>query len=389
MSTTTEEVMIDGIDDFLMMPDADSIVIAEEEEKKPGMFSAAESSTEFFEELDDETNLVDEIDEETPVTTAKPGRKKVDKSGVVEVFTKLIDEQVILPFDDGKAIEDYTINDWKDLIVENINEREKQIREQTPQEFFAALPQELQLAAQYVHNGGTDMQGLFRALSQTQEIGALDVNEPTHQEYIARQYLMATNFGNGDEALIEDQVSEWMEHGVLDKKAKQFKPKLDEMQQEILTQKLKQQEDFKKEQQLKKEQYVNNIYKTLEPAEINGIKLDRKTQQFLFEELTNAKYQSMTGKPTNKLGKLLEDYQFGATTRYDLIAEALWLLSDPDSYRETIRKNVKNEVVEETVRTLKTEQGRKAATSSTENANENGKVPARTIKRKEVNIFKR
>lgn len=379
MSTTTEDVTLEGIDDFLMMPDADSIVIPTEEEKKPGMFTPSENSLEFFEE----TETIDDIDDDTPIVE-KPGRKKIDKSGMVEVFSKLIEDQVILPFDDGKPIEEYTINDWKDLIIENISEKEKAIKEQTPKEFFEALPQELQIAAKYVNDGGTDMKGLFRALAQTQETFELNPDEPEHQEHIARQYLKATNFGDDD--LIEDQIAEWVDHGLIDKKAKQFKPKLDDMQQEVLAYRLKQQEEFKKEQIAKKEHYINNIYKTLEPAELNGVKLDRKTQQFLFEELTSAKYQSMTGKPTNKLGKLLEDYQFGDNTRYDLIAEALWLLSDPDGYKEKIRSNIKNEVVEETVKKLKTEQGRKTITSSIEPEDDK---KGRTIKRKETNIFKR
>ena len=85
MSTTTEDVTLEGIDDFLMMPDADSIVIPTEEEKKPGMFTPSENSLEFFEE----TETIDDIDDDTPIVE-KPGRKKIDKSGMVEVFSKLI-----------------------------------------------------------------------------------------------------------------------------------------------------------------------------------------------------------------------------------------------------------------------------------------------------------
>ena len=42
-----------------------------------------------------------------------------------------------------------------------------------------------------------------------------------------------------------------------------------------------------------------------------------------------------------------------------MIAEALWLLSDPDSYRNELKKQGKNAAVEQTVRQLKTEQSRK------------------------------
>jgi hypothetical protein len=46
-----------------------------------------------------------------------------------------------------------------------------------------------------------------------------------------------------------------------------------------------------------------------------------------------------------------------------LIAEALWLLSNPDEYRQTLTKQGKNQAVEQTVRHLKTEQSRKNTTT--------------------------
>jgi hypothetical protein len=210
---------------------------------------------------------------------------------------------------------------------------------------------------------------------------------PEHQEVIVRQYLQATGFGNGDAELMEDQVQEWLQSGIIAKKAQQFKPKLDAMQEEVIQSKLQQQEQFRQEQQRKKEEYMENIFNTLKPAEVNGIKLDAKRQKFLWDELTTAKYQSMTGRPTNLLGKLLEDHQFGKTPRYDLIAETLWLLSDPDDYKENIRKQAKNEVTQDTVRKLKTEEARKIASNVREE--EEDTPPARRIPRPATNIFKR
>ena len=56
--------------------------------------------------------------------------------------------------------------------------------------------------------------------------------------------------------LIEDQIQEWVEGNLLSKKANQFKPKLDEMQEEVVQAKLAQQEMFKQEQLAKKEAQV-------------------------------------------------------------------------------------------------------------------------------------
>jgi len=162
---------------------------------------------------------------------------------------------------------------------------------------------------------------------------------------------------------------------------------LDQMQEEVVQSKLAQQEQFRAEQQKKKEEYMENIYNTLKPSELNGVKIDSKRQKFLWDELTTVKYESMTGRPTNLLGKLLEDHQFGKSPRYDLIAETLWLLSDPDDYKENIRKQAKNEVTQDTVRKLKTEEARKIA--STVKDEEEDKPSGRKIPRPAANIFKR
>lgn len=412
--TSVSNVSIESIDDFLPMPGAESIVTSDEEDEKLTVFSKNKSVDMSFLEKDDDDSDDDsseDTDKKKKTTSAdvasafaeldadlededaegaeekKPGRKKIDKSGMVETFSKLIEEGLIVPFEDDKSLEEYSVKDWKELIQANFEEREKALREQTPKEFFESLPQELQYAAEYVAKGGTDMKGLFRALSQTEEVRSLDPRNDEHQELIARQYLQATNFGNGDNELIEDQLQEWIESGVIAKKAQQFKPKLDQMQEEVVQSKLAQQEQFRAEQQKKKEEYMENIYNTLKPSELNGVKIDSKRQKFLWDELTTVKYESMTGRPTNLLGKLLEDHQFGKSPRYDLIAETLWLLSDPDDYKENIRKQAKNEVTQDTVRKLKTEEARKIA--STVKDEEEDKPTSRKIPRPAANIFKR
>jgi hypothetical protein len=407
-NTTVDSVTIDSIDDFLPMPGAEAIVTSEGgEEEKPGIFSAPGKTVdmEFLESSKDD-------DEKEPTSTekkaetaqalaaldseleaaaedeeaGKSGRRRIDKSGLVDTFSKLIEEGMIVPFEDDKSLEDYSLKDWKELLQANFEERERSIREQTPKEFFESLPHELQYAAEYVARGGQDMKGLFQALAQVEEVRNLDVNEPGHQEMIVRQYLQATNYGNGDAELIEDQIAEWAEMGTLNKKAIQFKPKLDQKQEELVQAKLAQQEAFRQQQEAQKRAYMDNIYHTLKPGDLNGVKLDGKRQKFLWDELTTVKYASMTGRPTNLLGKLLEEHQFGKAPRYDLIAETLWLLSDPDDYKEHVRKQVKNEVTQETVRKLKTEEARKIASSVKDEQED--KPVSRKIPRP-TNIFKR
>jgi len=82
----------------------------------------------------------------------------------------------------------------------------------------------------------------------------------------------------------------------------------------------------------------------------------------LYAGLVQPNYPSMSGRPTNMLGHLLEKYQY-VEPRPDIIAEALWLLADPEGYRNKIKDTGKTEVVEKTVRQLKTEEARKTSSS--------------------------
>lgn len=399
-----------NIDEFLPMPGAESVVTGEGNQVKTNVFSKSAPPSDFSfldkkeekkVETPDETKLDEEEVKEVISTDAiikeldeeiinnnddekQRSSKKIDKSGLVEVMGSLIKEEFLIPFDDDKPLEEYTMKDWKELIQANFEEKEKTIKEKTPIEFFESLPAELRYAAEYVAKGGTDLKGMFRALSQVEEVRQLDPRNADDQEKIVRQYLQATI---GDPEMVEEQIQEWVDAGTIAKKAAQIKPKLDSMQEEVVQSELAKQETVRQEQIAKKEQYMENIYKTLKPGELNGLKLDNKRQKFLWDEMTTVKYQSMTGRPTNLLGKLLEDYQFGKEPRYDLIAEAVWLLSDPDDYKQQIKTQASNEVITDSVRKLKSEESRKIAT--TPEAEEQTKTNTRKITRPGRNIFQR
>mgnify|MGYP003704704599 CR=1 FL=1 len=140
------------------------------------------------------------------------------------------------------------------------------------------------------------------------------------------------------------------------------------------------------QQQAAAEAYQQNVFEALRPAEINGLKLDKKTQAQLYSGLVQPQYPSITGKPTNLLGHLLEKYQF-VEPNHGLIAEALWLLADPDGYKSKIKEQGSKAATEKTVRMLKTEEARKSV-SSTNTDDNDGRSNKRTLQRP-GNMFKR
>jgi hypothetical protein len=198
--------------------------------------------------------------------------------------------------------------------------------------------------------------------------------------------LKSSLYQNGDSInYVKKEVASatWKDLGVLEKKAKQFKPKLDQMQEQVVVAQLQEQEYRRQQQQQAAEAYQQNVFEALRPAEINGLKLDKRIQAQLYTGLVQPQYPSISGKPTNLLGHLLERYQF-VDPNYPLIAEALWLLSDPDSYRNELKKQGKNAAVEQTVRQLKTEQSRKNVSTYYEEEEQKPRKIA-----KPQNIFKR
>lgn len=406
-ATTVGQVDV-NLDEIFGTPGAENIMLPEnkEEEEKPKSVFSNENLVDvtFIDKPAGDSKETqaskEETKQEVEATIAEldnlisqeedagnKGRPKVDKSGLAELAFKMIEEGTLIPFDDDKPLEEYTTKDFRELFEANFQERENAVRENTPKEFFEALPEELQYAAKYVADGGTDLKGLFRTLAQVEEMRELDPTNEYDQEEIARQYLYATNFGSPEE--IEAEIEDWRDIGKLEQKANQFKPKLDRMQDEIVARQLAEQEARKEQQEKAAKVYMDNVYNTLVGGELGGIKLDKKVQGLLYSGLVNPNYPSISGKPTNLLGHLLEKYQF-VEPRHDLIAEALWLLSDPDGYKSKVKEQGGKQATEKVVRQLKTEEQRKITSSVPQDDDDKPRrAPQRTIPRNQGNIFKR
>lgn len=409
LDTTKVEQVEVNIDEIFGMPGAESVMLPEdgkEPEKPKSMFSKENIDTTFLDnpattseskkETAEKKAEVEETIAELDGLIAQEedagnkGRPKVDKSGLAELATKMIEEGTLVPFDDDKPLEEYTTKDFRELFEANFEERENAIRESTPREFFNSLPEELQYAAKYVADGGQDLKGLFRTLAHVEEIRQLDPTDENDHAEIARQYLHATGFGTPEE--IESEIQDWEDLDRLAQKANQFKPKLDRMQEEIIARQLAEQEQKKEQQAHQAKAYTDNVFNTLSAGELGGVKLDKKIQSLLYSGLVQPNYPSISGKPTNLFGHLIEKYQF-VEPRHDLIAEALWLLADPEGYKGKVREQGSKAATEKVVRQLKTEESRKLASSTAEEEETRRTAsPQRSTQRtisRQTNMFKR
>jgi len=425
--TTVEETKVEKVevnldDIFDAAPGGDSITLPEED-AKPNIFSrkqrdvdtsfldeptpaakeeapAEETTSETTSETVETTETakqevkpkidVDEVlglndDNETEDLPVKRGRKKIE--GIADVFNKLIKDDKIVPFDDEKPLEEYSAKDFEELIQANLDERTRTVRNETPKQFFNSLPEELQIAARYVADGGEDLKGLFGALAQVEETREINPKSEKGQERIITEYLSATGFGSAEE--IAEEIDIWKDLGKLEKQAAKFKPKLDKMQEKVVAKRLQAQQMKKKQQQQASENYMKNVYNTLKDGKVGQTRIDRKTQSLLYNGLVNPSYPSINGKNTNLLGHLLEKYQF-VEPNYPLITEALWLLADPKGYKTNLMRKGENKAVEKTVRKLKTAQSQKRSSAAVLDKDTGAKrKTSRKLPRGNKNIFKR
>lgn len=415
-NTNVQEIEFDNLEDLLgvgsesiMVPNSSTTV---DENKKPGIFSSTTTDTTFLDKpiANDAPVATDATTGEPAATTETPsledlnqlieesfvddpqknpgGRPTLTKDVMIETANKLIEKGLMFPFDDGKKLEDYSQADWEELLEANFNEREDRLLEEVPASFYQSLPQELQKAYEYVANGGTDLKNMFRALAAAEEVKQLDVSSEEGQEDIVRAYLQVTKYGTAEE--IEEEIVALKDRGDLELKAGRFKPRLDQMQEQVIQQRIQQQEETKRKQEHQAQLYQNNVYKALERGELNGMKLDNKVQNMLFSGLVQPNYPSINGRQTNMLGHLLEKYQW-VEPRHDLIAEALWLLADPDGYKSKLKESGERAAVEKTVRQLKTEEATKISSSTPDESDDRSsrQTASRTLQRPKKSFFGR
>lgn len=396
-STTVEEVEFENLDDLLGIPSASSVISPVE--SKSTVLKSNKIDISFLDDIDDNDTEIYKDDKELVDKTVKAivdtkidteannnkdytdsDTKSDSHSAMIEAAERLVKKGVLQLFDDGKNVNEYTANDFEELIEANISSHVGVAAENAPVEIFSQLPEEVQAVIHYALNGGHDMKSLFGQLAKTQETFDLSVENEEDQETIARQYLNATDFGTLEE--IEDEINELKDRGTLAKYAERYKPKLDAKQAEVIEKRLKTQQAAQDRKLEMEKNYQDVVYNTLNTNNLNGIPLNNKVQTMLYYGLTDSsKYQDAKGNPTNALGFLLEQHQFGAKANPSLVAEALWLLADPEHYRNSIKQIGANQANSNTVRQLRTEE-QSRNTSSTGIGDVNTSANRNTDKRK-------
>jgi hypothetical protein len=333
----------------------------DEEKKAEAAVKREEAKSDISEEeagkiLDDLATGNDEADE-TPVS--KGGRP----SAPIAALKKMADDGKIGLFNEEDDVSNYTQAQIEQLLALNIEEAGSEAAEKQLEKFYNGLPDQLKYAFDYVKEGGTDLKGLFQQLGTVEMTRDLSLDNKNHHAEIVRQFLTEKDFGSAED--IEAEIESYEDMGVLAKKAEAYKPKLDSIKEGKVQEAVRRQAELKQKQDEFRDTFLQNINTALSEKELNGIPLKKKTKDMLWSHLTDVSHPSMTGKTTNKLGYLLEQHQYSENPRMDLILEAVWLLSEPDAYREAVRDLGKAAATEETVKLVKKARDTKKASGST------------------------
>lgn len=303
----------------------------------------------------------------------KGGRPKVSKDAMISYLAEKISSgefEAYEDYDEKTPIHEYLSSlsdkDRNKLIDSNLEQRRNKDFESIRTEVLQSLPGSLQYAAEAVARGATeaDLQDIYTALLRVEQTRALDVADENDQEVIAFSYLQATGFGNGNRQIIQDQVNEWKTDGKLELKAGQFKPMLDQMQEQQVQYQMQQVEEQRREQEELQRYYTQNVIDALNTGDLDGIKLDRKKQAEFYDRLTKVYPSPISGKPVNSLGAALEKIQFSDQPNYKLLVHLDWLANDPQGYWNMMKQLGKNEANVETERKLKSAQASRTQTTA-------------------------
>jgi len=305
---------------------AENKKIQEELKKKQELERAAEplSTTQAGSILDTvigDTSKIfaPEVDENGNIQD--PGKKPAvssTKSELVEFLADKIQNSGFQPFNDYDeekfaSVEEYLNTlpkkDLRELLENNYQARETNIKDTYKQEVYNALPGHLKNAVKALITDGIDPREVYGALARVEQTTALDPTKEADQLAIAYNYLQTTQFGTLQE--IEEQISEWEEQGKIEQKAKQFKPKLDKLQEDQVQAYAQQADQIRQEREQNAAAYYNAVVDVLKKGEVKGHKLGAKDQQSLYDAmLISMKPSQLNGELQDALMQKIEQVKY-------------------------------------------------------------------------------
>ena len=250
--------------------------------------------------------------------------------------------------------EDYEIKTKEDLVAlvkDNIQDKLSEVNQNIFQEQLEALPPQFQSIMKYGLSGGTDVKSLLESWGEAERVFAIDITSDEGKEQVVRDYLKLTKYGTDEE--INQDIKTWKDLGTLDKKAEAYKPKLEEHQMRVIAAKEKEAEDANQQELQYTQQYIKAVGQVLAKEDLNGLKLDTQTKQFIYQNVQPIYQSQLTGKPIDALEAVVEELKYGQNANPEFYSQLLLFATQPQVFMETLKLQLKNNVTVEQERKLR------------------------------------
>jgi hypothetical protein len=351
--------------------------------KKPDATAPTETQTARIESDDSEDNEDDDDDSINikAITDLTPEEKSSTKlSDVSSVVQKLIDSELLLPFEDGKV---ETMEDLVELIKANKESWEQEYSEKFDEEFRSRYSPQVQSILDYAENGGQNIAPLMQMWASAERIAELDEAKPRDAEQIVRRYFELKGVYDSDEELNE-QIDMLKDTNALQSKASKFKEKLLELEEDQINQAIEEQKERDAMAAKALQRYTTVVKGKLDSNNLLGIPLSKETKRHLYEMSLPNRYQTTSGMGTG-FDKTLDDLRFGEQQDYEHFLALSWFATDKEGFLNHLRNEVKKDVTADTVRQLKTS---KNANPVVNDGNRTTPITQRTIARRPQNPYK-
>jgi len=235
-----------------------------------------------------------------------------------------------------------TVDDIRDLLTANINDKISLVNENIFQEQLSTLPPQFQSVMKYGLSGGQDVKTLLEQWGETERVFSIDVTTDEGKAEVVREYLTLSQYGTPE--IINKDIETWKNLGTLDEKVDIFKPKLEQFHVEQIKS-IENQARFQQEQEATYfNQYTEAVGQVLSQSDLNGLKLGNEVKQYVYEN-TQPIYQSqLTGKSIDGLQAVIEELKFGQNANPALYSELLLFATQPQLYREILANQLKESI---------------------------------------------
>ena len=313
------------------------------EEEEPSAIFAEEEEEEEEEEVSEK---------QTTQQTKQVKETKSSKKSDISSFVAQLLEEDGFSYEGGEIS---NIDEAKDVVKEYIKSIKEEAIEESWKEKVKGYSSQVQALLAYADQGAqtaTELLDLLSAVKDVEDVVEFDLSSRDGKLQAIEAYYHMKGFKPN---YIKKQLDMLNDAGddVIDETASEFAEELLEFNKRKVSEKIRQKEQARKAAEEASRAYLQTITDTLKKDNIGDIKLTKQDRYNLFDAVSNAEYQSISGSRVTKFIKTLEEIQFGKEKNYEHFMNIVYFTVDPQGFMQKIKDKITAEVSEDTMKKLR------------------------------------